>query len=123
MPLLIGYAKKIMLLIRDKKYPIIIEGNGLPILSIGLGILGQRTLSDSFKKQFKLNATSLYWDDQYRLDNPRMLTINQIIDDIAQLGNNLSLQQFFIFAHSAFGIVALEFAKKYSDRVGKAPVK
>ncbi len=103
--------------LRGKEYPVTVSGTGIPILSIGLGQLGQRTLSERFKKTFKVYASNIYWDARYALDNPEKLTLDLIVDDIAELGHQLQLPRYFIFAHSAYGIVALEFAKKYPDLV------
>lgn len=101
--------------VRGKNYPVTIAGQGMPMLAIGIGTLCQRTLSDRFKKYFKLYATDLYWVKEHGLPDPQSLTIDRIVDDITQLASSLQLPKFFIFAHSAYGIVALEFAKKYSQ--------
>ncbi len=45
------------------------------------------------------------------------LTLDTIIDDILALGIALNLQKYIIFAHSSFGIIALELAKKYPNLV------
>jgi proline iminopeptidase len=103
--------------IGNKDYPVTITGSGKPLLSIGIGLLGQRTLSEQFKQNFQVFSSNFYWVKESSLTDFRLLTIEQIIDDIADLANSLNLPQFFIFGHSAYGIVALEFAKKYPNRV------
>ena len=107
--------KIVSVAIRGKKYPVAIAGTGIPCLSIGQGTLGQRTLSQRFKKMFKVYSTDLYFDARYGLKDFSILTMDQIIDDIAELAKELNLSKFVIFGFSAYGIVALEFAKKYPD--------
>lgn len=107
--------KVIQIKIHDKEYPVAVSGSGIPCLSIGTGTLGQRTLSENFKKQFEVYSSELYFDQRYALEDPQSLTMEQVVDDIAELGKQLKLSQFVIFGFSAFGIVALEFAKKYPE--------
>lgn len=101
--------------VRNKHYPVLVAGKGIPCLVIGAGTLMQRTLSPRFKTHFQVYSTDLYWDERYKLENPSSLAMPQIIDDIAELARSLKLNSFLLFGHSAFGIVALEFAKKYSS--------
>jgi proline iminopeptidase len=101
----------------NKNYKIDIVGRELPILSIGLGTPSLYTLSDRFKERFEVYSSDLYWVKEHALGNAESITINQIVDDIAELATNLNLSKFFIFGHSAYGIIALEFAKKYPQLV------
>lgn len=103
--------------IRDKEYPVAVAGNGIPCLSIGQGTFGQLTLSKHFKHYFKIYSSNLYFDKEYALDNPSTLTMDRMIDDIKELGDQLGLTQYVLFGFSAFGIITLEFAKKYPDLV------
>lgn len=103
--------------IAGKSYKIDIAGEGLPILSIGLGMPSLLTLSDKFKKLFRVYSTDLYWVKESALDDAQTVTIDQILKDIAEIAKNLKLSKFFIFGHSAYGIIALEFAKKYPELV------
>lgn len=99
--------------LRDKEYPIAITGAGIPCLSIGTGTLGQRTLSPEFKKIFKVYSSDLYFDQRYALEDFSLLTLDTLINDIAHMGTQLGLTKYVLFGFSAFGIIALEFAKKY----------
>lgn len=103
--------------IDGKKYPVNIAGTGLPTLCIGTGTLDQRALSAEFKRHFKLYSSELYFDKRYSLDATESLTIDKIIDDYASVGEQSGLQSYFLFGFSAFGLIALEFAKKYPERV------
>jgi hypothetical protein len=57
-------------LIGNKNYPVTIAGNGIPSLSIGLGTIAQRSLSNHFKEYFKVYASDLYC-----LDSPIALHV------------------------------------------------
>lgn len=103
--------------LRGKKFPVITAGSGIPCLSIGIGTLGQRTLSDRFKKMFKVYSSDLYFDERFALQNPLTLTIDRMVDDIKKWSEQLSLNKFIIFGHSAFGLIALEYAKKYPETI------
>lgn len=103
--------------VRNNNYPVTVTGSGLPIIAIGIGTLALHTLSARFKQSFTLYATDVYWDQKHSLVNPTTVTFATILDDIAELGTSLGLSRYFIFAHSAYGIVALEFAKKYPSLV------
>lgn len=109
--------KEITVVIRNKEYPVAIAGSGIPCLSIGIGTLGQRTLSQRFKKHFKVYSSDLYFDARFTLKEPLDHTIDHMVDDIAELGKQLTLSKFVIFGHSAFGLIALECAKKYPEIV------
>lgn len=100
-----------------KQYPVKIAGNGLPVLCLGTGTLDQRALSPEFKRRFKLYSSELYFDKRYSLDSVDILTINKIIDDSALMAEQLGLDSYFLFGFSAFGLIALEFAKKYPERI------
>ena len=99
--------------INGKSYPVIKAGTGVPCLFICLGTPSLRTVSKEFAQTFEIYSSDVYWIENQRLPNPETVTIDTIIDDIKALGDALGLKKYIIFAHSAYGIIALEFAKKY----------
>lgn len=101
--------------IRGKTYPVIKAGKGIPCLFICLGTPSFRTISKNFASLFEVYSSDVYWIDNNALDDPESVTMDTIIDDIKSLGDALHLKKYVIFAHSAYGIVALEFAKKYPN--------
>jgi len=98
--------------LRGIKYPVHIEGQGVPSLCIGIGSLTQRTLSDHFKRHFKVYATDTYWIEKNKVADPTSFTMQQIVDDVIDGANQLNLESPLLIAHSCFGIVALEVAKQ-----------
>ena len=78
----------------------------------------QRTLSRNFNKMFSVYSTDMYWIQQQRLTDCTQITMQQIVDDIHAVIKQLKLINPIIVAHSAYGIVALEFAKQHGDNIG-----
>lgn len=101
--------------IRDQTYFVKKTGHGTPCLLIGLGTLIQRSLSSVFQQHFEVFASDTYWVAEGALDDISQVTMNTILNDIKAIGEALNLQKYVILAHSAYGIVALEFAKQYPD--------
>lgn len=95
----------------NTSYLVSVSGRGIPCLAIGIGTLLQRTLSSKFKESFQVYASDWYWD--CRSPPPTQLTMRQTVEDIHQLAQELKLPPFVMLAHSAFGLVALEYAKAY----------
>ena len=102
--------------IREKSYPVIKAGKGIiPCLLICLGTPSFRTISKNFGNIFEIYSSDVYWVENNALEDSNSITMDIIIDDIKALGDALNLNKYVIFAHSAYGIVALEFAKKYPN--------
>lgn len=101
--------------IRGRNYQVIISGKGVPCLTIGNGLLVQRTISSKFQESFKVYASDLYWGYNQRFENSTSLTFEQILQDVIELNDKLGLEKPIIFGFSAFGIVALELVKRYPD--------
>lgn len=117
MQLSVYTSKTVAIEVRGSAYPVTISGIGIPSLIIGIGTLMQRTLSERFRKSFMLYSGDMYWDRRNKLHHASELTMEHILDDNAEIAYNLNLSSFVIIAHSAYGIVALEFAKKYPSLV------
>ncbi len=99
--------------IRGNDYLVQRAGSGIPCLLICLGTPSFRTLSKQFTEGFEVYSTDTYWLANAPSINPDELTMESIIDDIKSLGDKLNIKDYILFAHSAYGIIALEFAKKY----------
>lgn len=103
--------------IENQMYTGIRKGQGIPCLAIGTGILTQRSLSQGFFDHFNVYASDLYFVKEQALPDISSMTMNEIIDDIKAWGQALELEKYALFGHSAAGIMALEFAKKYPELV------
>lgn len=111
----INEAETLNVNIRGNNYPVIKSGTGIPCLIICLGTPSFRTISKKFSDIFEIYSSDVYWITRGALENIEAVTIEMIIDDIKALGEALGLKKYVIFAHSAYGIIALEFAKKYPE--------
>ena len=95
------------------QYPVGIQGNGkTACLCIGLGGLLQRSLSNEFKKLFTVYATDLYFVKEHQHADVAAFTMQRLVADVLETIQQLKLEKPIIIAHSCFGIVALEVAKK-----------
>lgn len=105
--------KSITVNLNGQTYPVQVDGSGpIDCLCIGIGSLMLRSLSEQFKKQFTVYAVDLYFDHEYKHPRPTSLTMDSLADDVIHVIKGLKLQQPVIIAHSCFGILALEVAKK-----------
>ncbi len=103
--------------IRGHVYPVQKTGVGIPCLILCLGSPSLRTISAHFSQSYAIYSSDLYWIKNATYpDEP--LTIDIILDDIKAQIDALKLEKCVLFAHSAYGIIALEFAKKYPDMIG-----
>ena len=107
--------KTVSVKLSGHNYPISVSGDGFPSLAIGIGTLMQRTFSQKFKTSFKVFSSDLYWIKNNEFEEPPTLSMPQIIDDIEELRQHLGLTSYILIGHSAYGIVALEYAKKYGS--------
>jgi len=99
--------------IQNSEYSVLKAGKGIPCLLIGLGTPVFRTLSKEFTNTFEIYSSDTYWVENESINDQVQFTMETIIGDIKALGDALNLKEYIIFAHSAYGIIALEFAKKY----------
>jgi len=98
------------------QYPVLIDGSGsIPCLSLGIGTLTQRTMSEYFKKLCTIYATDSYWLKDNPLADASKLTMQKFVDDTTILIAALKLEKPVILAHSGFGMAALELAKQKKD--------
>ncbi len=111
-------ARTKMISLRGQAYPATIDGKGkIPCLSIGTGMLMQRTFSKRFKDIFTLYTTDTYWIKKGKIPNPKSLTMKDIVDDILETAKQLDLKDYILVGNSCFGIVAIEAAKRQDPRI------
>lgn len=89
-----------------------IDGTGdIPCLTIGLGSLLQKTLSEDLKNRLKVYSTDLYWLKQSSPIDFQAINIETICRDIIEVANQLDLSNYYLLGHSVFGGLAIETAK------------
>ena len=103
--------------VRGRTYPVEKKGAGIPCLSVGIGTPNLRTLSPDFFQHFEVYASDLYFVQDHGLEDISHVTLEELVEDLKTVEEALGLDQYILFGHSAFGILALEFVKKYPERV------
>ena len=98
----------------------VIEGNGIPCLVIGSSVYYPRTFSKELRKNLKMYFVDMRWfgenDASVDLKN---IAIQSIAEDIEQIRSALKLENFIIMGHSIHGTVAMEYTRRYPDKVSQ----
>lgn len=96
------------------------EGTGSTAIVIGSAVYYPRTFSQGLRSHLRLvfmdhrgfgKALTPFTTESFELD--------KIVDDIEILRKKLELDKIILVGHSGQGYMALEYAKKYSDRVSR----
>ena len=96
------------------KFQYLTEGNGPDVLVIGSSIYYPRSFSQNLRKFLRLH----FVDYRGFAKGPEMeLTFETLLDDIERVRQQLGLKKCVIIGHSAHGLLALEYAKKYKEHV------
>jgi len=94
-----------------------IEGTGIPCMVVGSKIFWPRTFSSELRKHLKL----IFVDSRFFTPSEKpieldALTMDTFVDDVEQIRKALGLENMAVLGHSALGLVALEYGKKYPER-------
>jgi pimeloyl-ACP methyl ester carboxylesterase len=109
---------QISLTVRNQSYPVHVYGNGsIPLFSVGIGSHLQMTIPESLLDIFTIYSTDLYWISSQRWNKSIQLAMVDFVDDIFDVLTQLKLSQCIIAGFSAFGLLALEAAKRKDPRI------
>ena len=90
------------------------EGTGPDALIIGSCVYYPRSFSQNLRKSLRLH----FVDYRGFAEGPKIdLTFDTLLDDLEHVRHTLGLNKVIVIGHSAHGLLALEYAKKYKDRV------
>ncbi len=90
------------------------EGNGPDVLVIGSSVYYPRSFSQNLRNFFRLH----FVDYRGFAEGPEVeLTFEDLLDDLEHVRQKLSLKKCIVIGHSAHGLLALEYAKKYKEHV------
>lgn len=103
--------------IRGNNHTVTVRGQGTKAITIGLGTLMEKTLSDRFFENFELFSSDLYWSKSAGNKEIKSLELPEMLSDIHDLITQTNLEKPLIIAHSSFGILALEYAKLNPDSI------
>ena len=99
-------------------YPCPIVGKGEPCLLVGVSSLTIKCLSKHLRGHYQFFYPDLYWATEEPADYSKT-TMGTLADDIEQCRLQLGLQNITLLAHSAPGMIALEYAIKYPQQLKK----
>lgn len=91
-----------------------IEGEGYPCIVVTEGELFSKTLSTEIKKHFKF----IFINARMNVANPgdvNKITFDLLADDVEEIRKALKIDKVSVFGHSISGLIALEYARKYSQ--------
>lgn len=100
------------------KLQYLVEGDGIPAIVVGSSIYYARTFSQNLRNKLRIAfidhrgfASGNYCQDKdkYKLD--------LLVDDIELFRQELGFEKFVMIGHSGHAFMALEYAKKYPDKV------
>jgi proline iminopeptidase len=96
----------------------VIEGKGIPCIVLGHSLSQQRILSKALMDHFMFIFSDLRHDSQSNcsLDTSE-ITLDTYLDDIKTIQDTLKIEKTAIFAHSHHTFLAVEYARRYPDKV------
>lgn len=95
------------------------EGEGPDVLVIGSSVYYPRSFSQNLRKHLRLH----FVDYRGFAEGPQgELTFETLLDDIEHVREKLCLKKCIVVGHSAHGLLALEYAKKYQKHVSHAVI-
>lgn len=90
------------------------EGNGPDTMIIGSSVYYPRSFSQNLRKALRLH----FVDYRGFAQGPAMeLTFETLLNDLERVRQKLDLKKCVVIGHSAHGLLALEYAKKYKEYV------
>ncbi len=90
------------------------EGTGPDVLVVGSAVYSPRSFSQNLHKSLRLH----FVDYRGFAEGPKVeLTFDTLLDDLECFRQKLGLQKCIVVGHSAHGLLALEYAKKYQEHV------
>jgi proline iminopeptidase len=100
----------------DFEFTYSIEGTGIPCMVVGSHIFWPQTFSSELRKHLKL----IFVDSRFFTPIDKKIELSTfsmeiVIDDIEQVRNTLDLEKMAVLGHSAMGLFALEYGKKYPE--------
>ena len=96
----------------------VVEGRGKPCLVIGSSVYYPKTFSKNLLRQLKMYFVDMKWfSEHYKPENLDSVNIRSIVEDVEEIREKLGLEKPVILGHSIHGTIAMEYAKRFPDRV------
>ncbi|MEC4985280.1 MAG: alpha/beta hydrolase [Oscillatoria sp. PMC 1068.18] len=96
----------------------LIEGNGVPAFVVGSSLYYSRTFSQNLRQSLKLVFVNHRgFSPPYDCQDKSLFELDLLVDDVELVRKKLGFEQVIVIGHSGHGFIALEYAKKYPNRV------
>jgi proline iminopeptidase len=96
----------------------VIEGYGKSCLVIGSSVYYPKTFSRELRQHLKMYFVDMKWFAKgYKPEDLGQVTIQTIVDDVEEIRQQLDLEKPIILGHSIHGTIAMEYVKKYSEKI------
>jgi proline iminopeptidase len=100
-------------LIRGKEWSYYCEGDGIPCLVIGISPLYHCIAASSLTQKLKFIHITAYWEKEHPNFDVSALMMQDLVNDIEEIRKQLGYSKIAVFAHSAIGLIALEYALQF----------
>jgi arylsulfatase A len=101
----------------------IVEGRGKTCLVIGSSVYYPKTFSKNLREHLRMYFVDMKWFARdYTPEKLDSVTIQTIVEDVEEIRQKLRLDQPMILGHSIHGTIAMEYVKKYSEKVSSLVV-
>ena len=96
----------------------VIEGYGVPALVIGSSIYYPRTFSQQLREALCLAFMDVrHFAETSTSHSPGIITLDTYTDDIERVRSEIGFERAAVIGHSHHGNLALEYAKRYPEKV------
>lgn len=96
----------------------VIEGQGQPAIVIGSSLYYPKSFSQNLRKHFRI--AFIDWRGFAKSTSEKGdsgITLNTFLEDIESIRQQIGFERCILIGHSAHALLALEYAKKYSENV------
>jgi proline iminopeptidase len=107
-------SEKNIISVNGLNFQYTIEGSGITTLVIGSAVQQPRMFSQELRKQFKFIFIDTRLFVPAKIEN---FTLDNAVEDIEGIRKHLKMERMVVVGNSMLAIVALEYAKKYPERV------
>jgi proline iminopeptidase len=107
-------SEKNIVSVNGLKFQYKIEGSGITTMVIGSAIQQPRMFSQELRKQFKFIFIDTRLFIPVKIEK---FTLDDAVEDIEGIRKYLKIERMVVMGNSMLAIVALEYAKKYPERV------
>lgn len=99
----------------------VMEGKGTPCIMIGSSVYHRRTFSQELRKHLKL----VFMDARLFAPSSSQVPVEEVkmdtmVDDVEHVRQTIGFEKVAVMGHSAFALVAFEYARKYPEHASHA---